>query len=490
MRKSKYRWRVLLLTALCCLIGASLGGTLAYADTGASSYNYSYWGRTVAAPAAYKASTVLNGKELGVGALKDPSDLHVTSDNQIYVLDSGNNRIVVFDSQFKLIRIIDSFMRDGKKETFNNPQGLFVSPQKQLIVADTGNQRVVELDANLTVIKVIDPPQSDLLNSNFKFQPVRVIADQAQRIYVMSIGVFDGFMEFNQNGEFTSFIGANRVKVDPTELLWKRLSTRAQRSQMVMFTPTEFTNLDINDEGFIYATNGDIWGDTIKKLNAQGSDILRRTGYFNPKGDIRYTTEQGPGRLIDIDVTDSEMYSVLDGARGRVFTYNGDGHFMYMFGGIGNQLGQFKTPVAIERVGDDFLVLDKAFGEITVFKSTEYGRTLNEATRAYYRGDEEKAFELYNKTINMNANLEYAYSGIGKSLLRKGEYKEAMHYFEESYDRGNYSKAFLLYRKQVLREHFPTIMTGIIVVLVVAFVARVLWKRKKLRRIRGVSIES
>ena len=70
-------------------------------------------------------------------------------------------------------------------------------------------------------------------------------------------GVFDGFMEFNANGEFSSFIGANRVRVDPVELFWKRLSTRAQRSQMVMFTPTEFTNLDINDEGFIYATNGD-----------------------------------------------------------------------------------------------------------------------------------------------------------------------------------------------------------------------------------------
>lgn len=489
MRNRIHTMRVLLLTALCCLIGASLGGTLAYADNGASSYNYSFWGRTVAAPAAYKASTVLDGKQLGVGALKDPSDLHVTPDNQIYLLDSGNNRIVVLDQQFKLIRVIDAFERDGKQETFNNPQGLYVTPQKQLIVADTGNQRVVQLDQNMKVIKIIEAPKSELLAANFVFQPVRVIADQAQRIYVMSVGVFDGFMEFNQNGEFTSFIGANRVKVDPTELLWKRLSTRAQRSQMVMFTPTEFTNMDINDEGFIYATNGDIWGDTIKKLNAQGNDILRRTGYFNPKGDITYTTAQGPPRLTDIDVTDSEIYSVLDSARGRVFTYNGDGHFMYVFGGIGNQMGQFKTPVAIERVGDDFLVLDKAFGEITVFRTTDYGRTLNEAVRSYYRGDEEKAFELYNETINMNANLEFAYSGIGKSLLRKGDYKEAMHYFEESYDRGNYSKAFLLYRKQVLREHFPTIMTGIIVVIVAGLLARVLWK-KKLRRTRGVSIES
>jgi tetratricopeptide (TPR) repeat protein len=280
----------------------------------------------------------------------------------------------------------------------------------------------------------------------------------------MAVGVFDGFMEFNASGEFSTFIGANRVRVDPVELLWKRLSTRAQRSQMAMFTPTEFTNLDINDEGFIYATNGDRFGDTIKKLNAQGNDILRRTGYFSPRGDIAAMAQTDASRLIDIDVADSEIYSVLDSRRGRIFTYNGDGHFMYVFGGLGNQLGEFNAPSAIERVGDQFLVLDKALGEITLFETTEYGRTLNEAVRSYYRGDEEAAFALFQKSINMNANLEFAYSGIGKALLRQGKYAEAMKFFKQSKDQLNYSKAFLLHRKEVLREYFPAIMTGIVLI--------------------------
>jgi tetratricopeptide (TPR) repeat protein len=270
-------------------------------------------------------------------------------------------------------------------------------------------------------------------------------------------------MEFNASGDFSAFIGANRVRVDPAELLWKRLSTRAQRSQMVQFTPTEFTNLDINDEGFIYATNGDRFGDTIKKLNAQGNDILRRTGYISPRGDIA-TSQTDASRLIDIDVADSEIYSVLDSRHGRIFTYNGDGYLMYVFGGLGNRLGEFNAPSAIERVGDQFLVLDKALGEITIFETTEYGRTLNEAVRSYYRGDEEAAFALFQKSINMNANLEFAYAGIGKALLRQGKYAEAMKYFKQSKDQPNYSKAFLLYRKEVLRKYFPSIMTGIVLI--------------------------
>ncbi|MDQ0059104.1 hypothetical protein [Paenibacillus harenae] len=486
MLKSKTKLRAYLLAAICCVFGLSAGGSLAHAADGGASYNYSVWGDTVVSPSAYEATELLTGDKLGVGVFKDPSDLHVTPDNEIYVLDSGNNRIVVLDEDYSEAAVIDSFERDGQTETFLNPQGIFVSDEKHLLIADTGNKRVVHLDDEGGLVNIVEKPSSELLKENFDFQPVRVIMDKAQRIYVMATGVFDGLMEFSAEGSFTSFIGANRVGVDPVELFWKRLSTKAQRSQMVMFTPTEFTNMDINDEGFIYATSGDT-GDSIRKLNAQGSDILRRTGYFKPIGDINYRPADGRSRLIDVDVTDSEIYSVLDSKKGRIFTYNGDGHFMYVFGGMGNRIGEFNTPVAIERVGDDFLVLDKAFGEITVFQTTEYGRTLNEAVRSYYRGEEEKSFELYEQTINMNANLDFAYSGIGKSILRQGDYDDAMRYFKQSLDQRNYSKAFLLHRKQVLREHFGIIMTVIFGLIAVVLLARAY--RKMLDRKRGVSVE-
>ena len=461
-----------LLLVICCLFASGGFAGLAAASGGAASYNYSFWGDTVAAPAAYVATDLYSGADVGAGPFKEPSDLHVTKDNHVYVLDSGNNRIVVLDESLQLLDIVHSFASGGGTDTFLNPQGLFVTDEKHVIVADTGNRRIVHLNERFELVKFVQEPESDLLTTTFTFQPVRVVMDEAQRIYAMATGVFDGFMEFNPDGAFTSFIGANRVYIDPIEYFWKRISTREQRSRMVMFTPTEFTNLDIDDEGFIYATNGDQFGDNIKKLNAQGNDILRRTGYYDPQGDLYYTIDLGPSRMIDIDVTDSEIYSVLDSRRGRIFTYNGDGHFMYVFGGIGNQLGEFHTPTAIERIGDDFIVLDKALGELTLFRTTAYGRTLNEAVRSYYRGDEELAHMLFDKTIAMNANLEFAYAGIGKALLRQGEYDEAMSQFKRSMDQSNYSKAFLLFRKQVMREHFGVIMTTLMALIVGVAVLR------------------
>ena len=486
MVPSKKKIRVVLLS-LWCLMSVGFGGGLVQAESSAPSYNYSYWGDSVAAPSAYEATSLVTGSSSGAGEFKNPQDLHVTSDNQVYVLDTGNNRIVVLDQNYKSIKSLDSFLMKGESVTFNNPQGIYVTDQKHVYVADTGNKRVVHLDQNFNLVNIIESPKSDLLQENFEFQPVRVVVDKAQRIYVMSAGVFDGFMEFSADGVFEAFMGANRVNVDPVEYFWKSISTKAQREQMVMYTPTEFTNLDIDNDGFLYATNGDDYGDPIKKLNAQGTDILRREGYYKPSGDIIYRAAVGAPRLVDIEVRDSEIYSVIDAKRGRIFTYNGDGHLMYIFGGLGNRLGEFNTPLAIESMGDDILVLDQALGEVTVFQTTDYGRTLNDAVRSYFKGDEQQAYHLFTKVANMNANLEYAYDGIGKAYLRQGDYKEAVQYFKRSMDRANYSKAFLLYRKEVLRGYFSTIMT-VLIILVIGLPLLKKYRKMKARK-KVVSIE-
>ncbi len=481
MMFTSLRSKIKAMTAFVSLAMVSLTMPTAYAAS--PSYQYSYWGDTVAAPAPYYATQLWDGSGSEAGNLLEPRDLFVTSDRLIYVLDSGNRRIVVLDEHLQLLRTIQDFTNEGRQDQFADPQGIFVTDDKQIYVADTGNNRIVHLDDTGNVVKIIDNPQSELLLSTFVFQPAKVVVDHAGRVYTLSIGVFDGFMEFNSDGTFSSFYGANRVQVDPIEYVWKLLSTEEQRSRMVQFTPTEFTNLDIDADGFIYATSGDESGEPIKKLNAQGVDILRREGPESPIGDLRYYVDDGPSRLIDIDVTHNEIYSVLDSKRGRIFTYNGDGYLLYVFGGLGNRVGEFRTPRAIERVGDKFLVLDQALGEITVFEPTEYGRTLNDAVQAYDEGNEELAASLFQKAVSLNANLEYAYNGIGKAKLREGQYAEALMYFAESMDRKYYSKAFLLYRKEVLRSYFPSIMTSIVVIWLGWYVWKIYKKRRDRKKV-------
>jgi len=474
---TRFSLRLCLITILLLSVGTHDVSAKDNQDT----YNYSYWGEAVPAPPAYLPTLLINSEQLETEPLKTPNDLYVSDDRYVYIADSGNNRIVILDDTFQFADTIEGFIYNQKEETFLNPQGVFVTKDNHIYIADTGNQRVVHLDEARDLVKIIEKPDSELLADNFSFRPQKVVADEAGRVFVMVEGVFDGFMEFSIDGYFTTFIGANRVQVDPLEYLWRRFATQEQRSQMVMFIPTEFTGLDIDDDGFLYATNADDSDDMIKKINARGDDILRREGLFNPVGDILYTTEKGPSRLSDITVAESGIYSVLDQRRGRIFTYNGDGHLMYVFGSTGNRLGQFQTPVAIEQYDDFFLVLDRDLGEITVFEVTNYGATLNHAVKQYDQGDEVGAFDSFKEVVKMNTNLEFAYTGIGKALLRQDDFKQAMYQFKQSLDQQNYSKAYLLYRNKTLREHFTTIMTVIILTIVIILGIKFYIKSKRKR---------
>lgn len=159
----------------------------------------------------------------------------------IYILDSGNSRIVVLDPDFKLLRVIDGFMMDGSKETFNLPGGLFVDEQERIYVADTGNGRVVVLDGEGTLIQTITKPKSDILSTQFQFQPLKLTVDHVGRVYVVAQGVYEGIMQFDESGKFIGYVGTNKVERDYGEYIWRMLSTKAQRAQMVLFVPTEFS---------------------------------------------------------------------------------------------------------------------------------------------------------------------------------------------------------------------------------------------------------
>src|SRR5690606_22724763 len=244
-----------LLAAIVTYSTFCLGGLTVRAGAQQSSYNYSFWREAVRAPPAYLPTMIINGHELGIDALQTPSDIFVANNHEIYIADTGNNRIVILNDVFEYKDTIDSFQVDGAKQTFSSPEGIYVTNENHVYIADTGNSRVVHLDDKLELVKVIDEPESEMLANNFSFRPKKVAVDDAGRTFVLSEGVFDGFMEFSVDGYFTTFIGANRVQVDAIDYLWRRFATREQRSQMVMFVPTEFNSLDLDDDGFIYASN-------------------------------------------------------------------------------------------------------------------------------------------------------------------------------------------------------------------------------------------
>jgi DNA-binding beta-propeller fold protein YncE len=74
-----------------------------------------------------------------------PSDIEVDPNrSMIYVADSGNHRVLVFDFQGKLLKIIG---KEGQGPAeFSNPSGLFILEDGGLAVADVDNNRIQIFD--------------------------------------------------------------------------------------------------------------------------------------------------------------------------------------------------------------------------------------------------------------------------------------------------------------------------------------------------------
>ena len=242
-----------------------------------TTYNYDYWEYVSYTPAAYipgdsVSGTGLTYKNEPLGAFLNPQDLCQSPKGDIYVADTGNNRIVVLDQSMKKVKnVIADFNNHGKKDTFNAPYGVAVSEKNQLYIADSQNRRIVVLNANGSLEKIVENPKSEVLEDDFVFTPLKVSVDYADRIYCIAQKMFEGIMVFESNGEFTGFFGTINVEITLWEKFWKKIATKEERSKQQLYIPTEFTGIDIDPDGFVYASNIDSNGEQgVRRLNPKG----------------------------------------------------------------------------------------------------------------------------------------------------------------------------------------------------------------------------
>lgn len=429
-------------------------------------YNYDFWSEERESPDAYTAKYLLTGIELGIGRFRDPQSIYVRG-NVIYICDTGNNRIVAvtrndadkYEVEFQL----SSFTGDTDITTFSSPQDIFVTEGGELFICDTNNQRILHLDRDHKLVKEILKPVDETIDAAWDFLPLKAVVDQSNRVIGLVRNYNKGLVVYDDEGTFTGFMGANEVKFNMIDYIWKRFSTKEQRAQLSQFVPTEYNNLAIDKDGFIYTTTSvfkehELRSDKakpIRKLNSMGTDILVKNGYEPPIGDLWWGNAagiSGASKLIDITVFDNDSYYALDRTRGRIFAYDYQGNLLYALGGIGNKLGYFQYPTAIDHIGQDLLVLDSRNAGITVFVHTVYGKNIDRALSEYKIGNYDVSHEYWKEVLKQNGNYDLAYIGIGRNYLRQEQYKEAMDYFKLKLDDVNYSKAFQLYRKEWIED--------------------------------------
>ncbi len=453
------------------------------------SYNYDYWENIVFTPAPYVPNGSISAVSLGLDKnFSNPQDICVAPNGDLYIADTGNNRVIIVNGEdHQVKRIISTFNNNGTEDTFSSPAGVCVSQKEQLYVADRENKRIVVLDESDRVVRIVENPQSDVLGADFVFKPLKITVDYADRVYCIAQNMFQGIMVFETDGNFSGFFGTIDVKLSLWEKFWKKVSTKEERSNQTLYIATEFTGIDIDEDGFVYATNIDSTGEQgVRRLNPRGEDVIKKGKNGNVGGDIWSSSSgaySGTNQITDVVYRGHGIYSLLDRKRGRIFTYDHEGNLLYIFGGLGTQEGTFNTPTAIEQWENGLLVLDANRGEIYKFSPTEYGSLINEAVALRHDGDESQAVDLWARVLELDENNELANSGIGKAYLSAGDNKMAMKYLKIGMNRDYYSIAFKRYRSELLRTYLAPALTGIVVLLVAIWILRKVrdagWIRRK-----------
>lgn len=453
----------------------------AWAAEAYESYSYDSRGNAVPSQAGYTAVKSVSGSDIGAGNFDSPSDIFLSGDGMFYIADTGNDRVIVVDSNFEgVCGIYESFiLSDGSKTNLSEPTGVFVSAERDMMyIADSGNSRVLVCSTDGSVSMELTKPDSPVYDSQKTFIPRKVIADKAGNIYVQLSNNTNGAAMFSPDGEFMGFYGANRT--EPTaEVVLKYIrnifSSEEKRSQRTRTVPAGITGFDIAGDFIFTCTSSSTQKlDTVKKLNAAGKNIFANKemifGDLTPVYNAVRNKFFAPS-IIDIDVSEEGFINCLDLTTGRVFQYDEDCELIFIAGTKADQLGGFKEPAAVESDDERLYVLDSGKNTVTVFEETTFGGTVHKAVKLYNDGYYEEALEPWYEVLRHDGNYRRAYVGVASALLNKGDYSGAMKYARLGYATDIYNKAFEGWREIFIREHFVHICV-IIALLVIAYIFR------------------
>lgn len=454
-----------------------------FADEPYEVYNYDRWGEAIPSQAGYLAERSISGEDFDIEHFSSPSDIFKDNNNNFYLVDSGNNRIVVFDSEFsKVVKIYDTFTGlDGKPTTLSNPTGIFVdSDNGYMYIADNKNSRVIKSNMDAVIEFEFTKPTSEVYPQELTFLPQKVLVDSAGYVYIVVNNITSGAVMFKSNGEFVGFYGANKVKQTAeviTNYMWNVIATDEMRARRSKSVPVGFNNFDIDNEGFIYTCTQSENTDIVKKVNPAGTNLFE--GLEVVWGDDTTNSEtQKTVAFTDIDVSDEGYINCLDLTTGRIFQYDSECNLMFVIGTTAEQLGGFKQVSAVESMGTNLYVVDSSKNTITMFEETEFGSIVHEATDLYNSGYYEEALEPWYEVLKHDGNYRNAYIGIASAKLNSGEYEEAMKYSKLADSGKRYNRAFEGYRQDWIDSHFGLIVF-VVVLLIVIWLVDVILKKTK-----------
>jgi len=260
---------------------------------------------------------------------------------EIYVVDSGNRRILIYASDFYPLLSIN------KTYGINSPTGLAIDFEGYLFIAQSrskGNKK--------GRISVLNPSlgwKKDIFFKGFEgaddFTPSNIAISNRGYLYVAG-SPYRGVVVLDKEGTFSHLL----TPVD-------RLFRKSQEERATI------CDVEIDKKGNIYLLSEDMG--RVYVYDSQDRYLFK----FGQKGGS--TGKLSRPRGIAVDSAGERIY-VIDYMRHTANAYSGDGQFLFEFGGKGWGKGWFHYPtdIAVDSLGN-ILVVDTFNDRVQVLKVQE-----------------------------------------------------------------------------------------------------------------------
>ncbi len=485
----------MLVCLICCVFVTSIS---AASFENVPYESFAYWDsseKAVPVKAMFSFEAELTGADFGLDdGFYVPTDIYI-DEQYIYLLDGDNSRLVIAEKNtYKTVSVIADPVYNDEKLRFRKAEGVYAKDGK-VYICDTDNERLIICDINGKVSRVITCPENDVIPDDFLFAPSRLACDSKGFFYLISSGCFYGAMRFDSNFNFLGFYGANVTSTSVTDvlsnLIGKIFNTNEKISGQAKKIPYQFVDLSVDAHDFIFTVTDSGETGAIRRLNPGGTNVykvLSGSKYissdsmsFGVLGSVRRTYIDETSSLVSVSVDANDFIYVVDAKFGRVLVYDKFGVMLCAFGGgleAGTNKGTFEKPKSIHVDGDFLYVVDGAKNTITVFRVTDYGKKLMQASALTNDGEYKKSKALWQEILAEDANCQAAYNGLARAMLTTGEYSEALKLAKMGKNTELYGEAFVKVRADFIDNNLYLIF-GLAFVAVVAIAAFVIIKRKK-----------
>ena len=432
------------------------------ADAPYKTYTVDGYGYVTETQTAYLPYATIT--KIGEEALNSPTDFTILADGTMYILDSGNKRIVVSDMEGGLIKTFG-------EDILVSPRGIYVTSDHLCYVADRDAKKVFVFDKAGELVCSYGKPVEPLYGETQDFLPLKVVANESGTIYVICESNTNGIVQISpvSDGTFLGYFGTNSTNASLWNIIWRSILTDAQRAKMQGNIPATPDNMAIDEKGLIYTvTRGEKY-DTLKRLNIAGVNMIEPDAYEDVPAAVAV------GNHDNVFVA-SQM--------GYIYEYNNEGDLLFVFGGSddGQQRIGLSTKVEAIQIGTDdkIYVLDSDKAQIQVYEPTEFTDYLHEALYLFSKGRYTESKEPLNEVLQMNNLFDYANMAMGRALYKEGNYEEALRYSKLAKDFDGYSDSFWEIRNNWLKRNLAIVIILLVVLFVLSKLVRYFDRKKNI----------